>query len=214
MKYINNKLKVKKVLIDYIKNYSKEYILVILIFIIGLFAGVLFVNNSQGEKEEIITNYITEFIQKFKNIEKIDNQILIIDSLKNNCILAISLWIAGTTIIGMPVVLGIILYRGFCLGYTISAVTLTLGTGKGILFCLFGLLLQNIFFIPALLSIGVSSINLYKSIIKDRRKENIKLGIIRHTIISILMLGVLIIASLIENNVSINLLKFIIRFRL
>ena len=29
MKYINNKLKVKKVLIDYIKNYSKEYILVV-----------------------------------------------------------------------------------------------------------------------------------------------------------------------------------------
>ncbi len=211
MKYKKNELIIKKVLIEYIKKYSKEYILVILIFIIGLFAGVLFVNTSQGEFEEIISNYITEFIQKFKNIEKIDNQIIGTDLLKNNFILAISLWIAGTTIIGMPVVLGIILYRGFCLGYTISAITITLGRKSGILFCLSGLFLQNVFFIPALLSIGVSSINLYKSIIKDRRKENIKLEIIRHTIISILMLVVLIISCLIENKVSVYLLQFVIR---
>ena len=37
--------------------------------------------------------------------------------------LAIILWFFGTTVIGLPIVFGIILYRGFCLGYTIAVVT-------------------------------------------------------------------------------------------
>ena len=74
------------------------------------------------------------------------------------------------------------------------------------------LFLQNILFIPAILTIGVSSIKLYKSIITDRRKENIKIEIIRHTIISVIMLCVLILSSLIENEVSLNLLKMGIKY--
>ncbi len=203
---------IKNTIIKYSKNNSKEYILVILICIIGLFIGVMFINNCQEDKQEIITSYITEFIEKMKIIENIDKTDLIKSSIKSNIMLAVIIWFAGTTIIGMPVVLGIILYRGFCLGYTISAITLTLGTGKSILFCMLTLFLQNIFFIPALLTMGVSSIKLYKSIINDRRKENIKIEIIRHTIISLIMLGILVISGIIENEISVSLLKFGIKY--
>ncbi len=197
---------------EYTRNHFKEYILVMLIFLIGLFISVMFINNCSVEKETTITTYISDFIEKFKSLEKIDKASLVVDSMKSNIILAIIVWLAGTTIIGMPVVLGIILLRGFCLGYTVSAITLTLGMGKGIIFCLLTLLLQNIFFIPALLTMGVSSITLYKEIINNRRKENIKIEIIRHTIISLIMLGVLIIASFIENEISIYLLQIGMRY--
>lgn len=197
-----------KTIINYIRKYLKEYILVVLIFIIGLLVGVLFVNNGQ---EENIIYYILDFIQKFQSAENFDTKVLFKESLTSNLILAFFLWFAGTTIIGMPVVLGLIFYRGLCLGYTISAVTLSLGVVKGIVFCILGLLLQNIFFIPAILSIGVSSINLYKSIVKDRRKENIKLEIVKHSLISLIMLGFLAISSCLESKVSIKLLKIIVK---
>lgn len=203
---------VKNTIIEYSRNNSKEYILVILIFIIGLFMGVMFINNTSIENENIIINYITEFKEKFSLMENIDKANLVANSIKNNIFLAIIIWLAGTTIIGMPVVLGLILFRGFCLGYTISAITYTFGVGKGFLFCILSIFLQNILFIPALLTMGVSSIKLYKSIINDRRKENIKIEIVRHTIISIMMLGVLIIASFIENEVSVSLLKMGIKY--
>ena len=127
-------------------------------------------------------------------------------------ILALILWIAGTTVIGLPIVLIIILFRGLVLGYTISAITCTFGTLKGIGFCLASIFLQNIIFIPAVLTLGVSSIKLYKSIIKDKRKENIKVEIIRHTVISILMCILLIMSSILENIVSTTILKKIIKY--
>ena len=57
---------------------------------------------------------------------------------------------------------------------------------------------------------SVSGLKLYKSIIKDRRRENVKIEIVRHTIFSILVLIMLIIASLIETYISTSLLQTVI----
>lgn len=109
-------------------------------------------------------------------------------------------------------VFGIILYRGFCLGYTISICISIMGLSKGLLFIFIAILLQNLIFIPAILALAVSGFKLYKSIIKDNRKENIKLEIIRHTIFSIVMLLLLIVSSLIEIFISTNILKILIKY--
>ena len=202
----------KLVLKNYVKNNYKEYTLTSLIFIIGLFIGVMIINNSTETQSSEITTYLNEFITKFKGIQNINKTSLIFTSIKNNIILAVIIWVAGTTVIGLPIVLIAILLRGLILGYTISAVTLTLGASKGIIFCLISIFLQNILFIPAVLTLGVSSIKLYKSIMKDKRRENIKVEIIRHTIISAIMILVLVISSLVENVISITLLKSFIKY--
>ena len=201
-----------QVLRNYIINNYKEYILVCLLFLIGLFIGVLIVNNCGDEQILDISSQINDFIANFKNINTISKTPLVLTSAKNNLSISIVLWLAGTTVIGLPIVLIVILFRGITLGYTISALTSTLGVLKGIGFSTTALILQNMLFIPAVLTLGVSSIKLYKSIIKDKRKDNIKIEIIRHTIISILMSAVLILASIIENTISIEILKNIIKY--
>lgn len=198
---------IKNIVYQYVSNNLKEYILVSIIFVVGIFVGVMFINNSTEEQTSTVTEYINEFIQKFKSTENLDKQSLIVSSIKSNITLAIIIWLAGTTIIGMPVVLGLILFRGFCLGYTIAAITLTMGTWKGLMFGLLSLVIQNIIFIPAVLTMGVCGIKLYKSIITDRRKENIKIEIARHSIISALMMVALIISSILECEVSFRIIK-------
>ena len=126
--------------------------------------------------------------------------------------MAISLWFFGTTIIGIPVVFGIVAYRGFCLGYTIAACISIMGIQKGILFVLILLLLQNLLIIPAILALAVSGIKLYQSITKDKRKENVKLEMVRHTVFSLIMLIVLILSSVIEIFISTNVLKLCIKY--
>ena len=212
MKNSNNIIKLPEVFKKYIENNIKEYLLITIIFIIGLFAGVVFINNCRQENQEQISSYIEEFIEKFKDMESIEKGSLSIGAIKSNIGLVIILWLAGTTVIGVPIVLGIILFRGFCLGFTISSVTYTIGTTKGIAFCLSALFLKNMLFIPAIITLGVSSIKLYKSIMKDRRKDNIKLEIVRHTIISGLMLFIIIIGVILDAQISIFILHKVIKY--
>ena len=87
-----------------------------------------------------------------------------------------------------------------------------MGMGKGILFVLISLLLQNIIFIPSIIAIGVSGFKLYKSIVKDRNKDNIKIEVLRHTIFSGIMLVLLCIASSVEILISTNILKNFVKY--
>lgn len=152
------KVGISKIIHNHIANNKKEYIIFTLIFIIGLFLGVMFINNCKTTQLDEIKQYFESFIEKLKVTEKLDISKLLKNTLKENIILAISLWFFGTTVIGLPIVFGIILYRGFCLGYTISTIILTLGVKKGILFIFSSIFLQNIIFIPSILALGVSRI--------------------------------------------------------
>ena len=194
---------------EIISNY-RSYILVIILFSVGLFLGVLFIN--QTENQENVIKYINTYIDEIKISESNSTIVQLKTDIKNNIFLVFILWFAGTTIVGIPIVFGIIIARGFCLGYTISACVITLGKIKGLIFVLLTIFLQNLILIPALLFLGVSSIKLYKSIVKDRNKENIKIEIIRHTIFSLIMLLVLCFASVIEILISTNLLKKIVKY--
>ena len=208
----NGRMKIKETIKEHIINNKKEYIIVTLIFIIGIFIGVMFINNTKEAEYDTLKNYIVDFMNKFESIQNLDNLQLLRESIFNNIILACLIWFFGTTVIGIPVVFGIVLYRGFCLGYTISSFISVLGISKGLGFIFSSLFLQNILFIPAIIAIAVSGFKLYKSITKDRRKDNIKLEIVRHIIFSLLMLIVLCFSSVIEIFISNNILKSLIKY--
>ena len=71
---------------------------------------------------------------------------------------------------------------------------------------------QNIIYIPCILALAVSGIKLYKSIMKDRRIDNIKLEIFRHILFS-LFIGILfIIGSLVETYISSNIIMNISQY--
>ncbi len=208
----NSKIHLKSIVGNHIRNNSKEYILVALIFIIGIFLGVMFINSTQDSQITEIETYLNNFTDKLKNTEKLDHMRIFNTTIKENIILALTIWFFGTTVIGIPIVFGIILYRGFCLGYTISAIITIFGLPKGISFVLISLLLQDIILIPAIIAIAVSGFKLYKSIVKNRDRENIKVEILRHIIFSLIMLLLLCIAAVVETFISTNLLKNFLKY--
>lgn len=124
--------KIKTTILTHIENNIKEYAIVSIIFLIGIVIGVIFINNISENQFNEITSYITSFIQDLKDNQNIDNFALLKDLIKKNCVLAISLWFMGCTVIGTSIVYLIVCFRGFCLGYTISSVVLTLGFRKRI----------------------------------------------------------------------------------
>lgn len=119
--------KLKAIILTHIENNIKEYLIVSIIFVIGIVIGVIFINNTSENQSTEITNYITSFSQDLKNNQNIDTLLLLKDSIKKNILLAAFLWFVGSTVIGISVVYLTICFRGFCLGYTVSSIILSLG---------------------------------------------------------------------------------------
>lgn len=95
----NKRLNIKNTIYQHIINNSKEYILVTLIFIVGIFLGVMFINNTQEAQMSEITSYLNNFIDKLKNTEELDHIELLKTTIIENIILAVTLWFFGTTVI-------------------------------------------------------------------------------------------------------------------
>ena len=51
-------IKIKDTLKQHILNNKKEYIIVVLLFLVGLFSGVFFVNNIQENQKLEISSYL------------------------------------------------------------------------------------------------------------------------------------------------------------
>ena len=188
----------KNIIISHVQHNLKEYIIIGIIFIIGILLGIVFVNNLNEVQTEEIDLYITSSITALKENKDISELQTLQDSIKNNIIVATLLWLMGSTVIGLLLVYLIVCFKGFCFGYTISALIYVLGTGKGIIFFMSTMFLKNIIAIPCTIALAVSGMRLYKSIMQDRRKENIKLEVLRHTIFSAFILLLLIASSFIE----------------
>lgn len=122
---------IKRVLIEHINSNLKDYLVLSIIFIIGVMIGVILINNSSEQSKTEISGYINGFIDTIKNdkyeVDKLKLiQISITENIKTICII----WLAGSTIIGIPLIYVITAYKGFCIGYTISAIISSLGVGK------------------------------------------------------------------------------------
>lgn len=95
----NRKSKIKPIVKAHIINNKKEYIIILVLFLIGLLLGVLIINNTGEEQLNNVGNYINTFIEKMKNTQDIDNISLLQNSILKNIIWAVIIWFFGTTLI-------------------------------------------------------------------------------------------------------------------
>lgn len=140
----------------HIINNLKNYVLILIIFFIGIILGVLFINNTNETQQEEISGYINTLLDDTKKDISINSIDLFLSSIKKNLGLVCILWFAGLTVIGIFVVYAMIAFKGFSLGYSISAVIATIGIKKGALFIFSTMFCQNIILIPSIFAIAIS----------------------------------------------------------
>ena len=96
---MKNVINVKETIKQHILNNKREYIIVTLFFIIGIFLGVLFVNNIKDEPREQIGTFVNDYITKMKGTDNINNIDIFKSSIKQNLLITLGIWFFGTTVI-------------------------------------------------------------------------------------------------------------------
>lgn len=145
-RYIKKKSsKIKEIILSHLENNVREYLIITIIFLIGIILGVIFINNVSEDQHGEITNYILTFINGLKENKTIDDLAVLKNSIQKNCVLAFVLWFMGSTVIGISVAYLIVCFRGFCLGYTISSIILSLRNSEKELYFYFPQFYYKIF---------------------------------------------------------------------
>ena len=157
--------RIRQIILEHIRNNIIEYIAMFLILIVGIILGTIYINNSSVELRQEIIEYINGFLEDTHSGSQINLNSLLKTSISNNVVIIIILWFSGMTVIGMPIIYITVSIKGFCIGYTISAIIGSLGTWKGIQLILSTMFLQNLIMLPSILVLAVSGIKLYKSML-------------------------------------------------
>ncbi|MFA5524262.1 MAG: stage II sporulation protein M [Tissierellales bacterium] len=183
-----------------IKDNFTLYFLLALALMIGISAGAITVNILNEDQSQNLISFLDSFF-KVLSQEKIDSFTLLKHSFINNFQTIIIIWILGITVIGLPIIIIIVVLRGFIVGFTVGFLINELGF-KGFAFSLLTILPQNIFVIPGLIILAVLSINFSIKIVTSKTKRGSKFSFISeltsYSITTAMISVLIIIGSLVE----------------
>ncbi len=149
------------------------YLLILLLFTLGIAAGLFGFQNLQADKVQELRIYLDQFLVGAAGIE-VDAIKALQDVLYRDIVVILAIYLLGLTVIGIPVILGIIFTRGFVLGYTLGFLAGDKSMRGVVLVCA-AVLPQNLIFIPALLLVGVAALSF--AVLLARRFNNSKIAV-------------------------------------
>ncbi len=202
--------KLLKTIINDIKKNKSLYIGLILSIVISILFGTFFISILEKNDRVLVTNEITTFLDNIKNNNYIANKNLLSNILNNN-IFGIIIWILGISMIGIPLIICMLFYKGFSLAFTITSILYSFKFDGIVLtfIYIFPHLIINliIYFILTYYSLMLS-INLIKHLIN---KEDIKFKnfIKKYLIILILSIIILTLTAIYETYVIPQIIKLI-----
>lgn len=190
---------------------SKGYFFIVLImFCLGISFGLYTVKYMGPSDKNDLMNYFSSFTNSIEN-ESINYGSLLFEVVKKNMILILPVIILGLTFFGDPIILIIVLLKGFTLSYTFSFITTTF-EGKGVGLAMAAIIPQNLIYIPCIILLSVISIGMSTERFKERffksskNKNTVSNGVLYKFLMIILFFT---LGMLIETYISPNLVKFV-----
>lgn len=165
-------MKVKDVLAEHIREQFGMYILVLLIFVVGVTVGALSVRvMTEGQASEL-NAYFYSFIDYLTEHQPVNQTLILQRSIQQNSVFILVLWLCGTVFFGFIPALTAIFYRGFMIGFTVGFLA-EQNALQGILFAVGAILPQNLVFVPVTVLAGVLSASFSLMLLRRRMTKKI-----------------------------------------
>lgn len=201
--------RIRKWLLRHFQDNFLIYFILTTVFAIGIIIGAVTIKVLNIEQKNGIIVFLNSF---FKTMDRngFDSLLILKQSIIDNFKTIGLIWITGLIIIGIPIIPIAMMFRGFALGFTVGFLVNEYGI-KGFLFSILGILPQNLFIIPGIISISSIGMAFSFASIKNRKKKlrNSKIGssIVNYSVLILFFSLFVFIGALIEAYVSPNFLR-------
>lgn len=191
-------MNIKHLLKAHVQRNAWQYLLITAILILGCILGEINASNLEGGTRSHLVKIIDGFL-KGGVVNHREGYRLLIAAFFNQAKLVLLIWFLGMTVIGVPLILGMIFVKGFSLGFTFGFLV----KEKAWVGCLISILAvfpQNIVYIPFLVAWAVVGINFSVYLVKGRFTGGVTLGqgLVTYTGAMLLALAVFLCGALIE----------------
>lgn len=189
------------------------YTIILTFFVAGVTVGSFGVKYLSPDQATDLSNYVDIFLNQLDS-EKMNNEIHAYQVIKDSLIFIGCLYILGLTIIGFPIVLGLLFIKGFKLGFTVGFLVKQKAL-KGIIFALLSILPQNLLYIPVVIVAGVTSLGfsflLFKALLVSRRIP-LPNYFLKYTFYMVVLSTILVVAGFLEAYVTPVFMKAVVTY--
>ena len=159
---------------QHLKDNRAQYLLIILFFVAGVVIGAYKVGSLDSTVRSHLSGLINGYLQSGVQGRLVGNEIIWKAFITQSKIILL-IWFLGLTVIGLPLILGVVFVRGLSLGFTIAFLAHE-QNAAGIWIAMVSVLPQNLVYIPLLLAWSVVALNFSVFIVKSRTAPGLSLG--------------------------------------
>ncbi|MDH7576249.1 MAG: stage II sporulation protein M [Bacillota bacterium] len=170
-------------------------------FLSGLIGGALILHGLNPAQRGELQQYLNAFLQWAGTLSqtgatpgglKVWQEIL-----KTQLITFGLLWLAGLTVVGIPLIVLIIGARGFILGFTVGFLVQE-KAWQGLILALVAVLPQNLCYVPAFLGAGVLAFYFSCSLFRGYREHSLLTGLLIYSIVFLLVFLLVLVGTWLE----------------
>jgi len=187
---------------QHLKENWAQYLLIILFFAAGVMLGAYKAGNLDLAVRTHLSGLINGYLQN--GIQgRLDGSEIIWQAFFTQARTMLLIWFLGLTVIGLPLILGVVLARGLSLGFSLAFLAHE-QNAAGVWIALVSVLPQNLVYIPLLLVWSVVALNFSVFIVKSRNSPGGSLGrgLLGYTLLMLLFILATLGGSLIEAYLS------------
>lgn len=144
-----------------------QYLLVVFFLTVGITAGTFTISNLHLTAKTELSEYIKVLLIGIKT-QPIDYFAIFLFAWLHNTVLFAIMAAFSLLMIGIPLTTAVVIYKGFCVGFTLGVLSLIFGSG-GFVMIIIAVFLTNLVLIPCICKACISGWNQSISVIKERR---------------------------------------------
>lgn len=159
--------KVKRNVAMDVQDNKVQYLLVVFFLTVGITAGTFTISNMHLAAKNELSEYIKMVLVGVKT-QPVDYFAVFLFAWLHNTVLYALMAGFSMLMIGIPVVTALVIYKGFCVGFSLGVLSLLFGSG-GFAMILAAVFITNIVLVPCICKGCITGWNHSISVIKERK---------------------------------------------